>query len=421
MGGSEVRFVHSADIHLDSPLHGLGRLGNDDLAATLRMATRAAFDNLVAHCIGTRPDALLIAGDLYDGDWADYSTGAYFARRMRDLDDAGVPVLVVQGNHDAESVITRSLTLPPNVTLLSTDRPETKVLDDVGLAVHGQGFATKSVSVNLAREYPAPVPGVVNVGMLHTSVQGYDGHDPYAPCSIHDLTSRSYEYFALGHVHQRQTLASDECLVGFSGNLQGRHPRETGVKGVLDVSATPGGRASTTFVPLDVARWELIKVDVSEVADETELFTLVDRHIAAAREEAGARPVVVQVKLVGTSSLAAVLVDPERVGHEIRPRAERHGVAVDAIKSEVTVPPEHRYLPARQRALLDGVAAAAVADPSTLLGGRDVKPDVDALVSELNERYLRDLGVDLRNSEQRAALVRDAAARLVALAEGGAL
>ena len=230
MTDAEIHIVHAADIHLDSPLRGLGRLSDDDLANRLRLATRAAFDNLIDHCLATQPAALVLAGDLYDGDWRDYSTGVYFTNRMRDLDDAGIPVVLVQGNHDAESVISRSLTLPPNVTRLRTDRPETHVFDDVGLAVHGQGFATKSVSANLAVDYPAAIPGLVNVGVLHTSVQGYANHDPYAPCSVADLTGRGYEYFALGHVHTRQILAEGRTTVAFSGNLQGRHARELGPK-----------------------------------------------------------------------------------------------------------------------------------------------------------------------------------------------
>ncbi|MHB1213103.1 MAG: metallophosphoesterase family protein, partial [Candidatus Nanopelagicales bacterium] len=235
MSGDKVRVVHAADIHLDSPLHGLGRLSDEDLANRLRLATRGAFDNLVDHCLHTKPDALVLAGDLYDGDWRDYSTGVYFTTRMRDLADAGIPVVLVQGNHDAESVISRSLTLPPNVTRLRTDEPETHVLDDAGLAFHGQGFATKAVTANLAVAYPNPIPGLVHVGVLHTSVQGYENHDPYAPCTVADLTGKGYEYFALGHVHARQQLATGRTAVAFSGNLQGRHPRETGPKGAWEV------------------------------------------------------------------------------------------------------------------------------------------------------------------------------------------
>jgi DNA repair exonuclease SbcCD nuclease subunit len=421
MADDSVRLVHAADIHLDSPLRGLGRLDDPDLASEMRLATRRAFDKLVGHCLKTEPDLLVIAGDLYDGEWRDYSTGAYFCDRMRDLDDAAIPVVIVSGNHDAESVITRSLTLPPNVSLLSTAQPETVHFDDLGLAVHGQGFATKSVTANLAADYPSPVPGIVNVGVLHTSVEGYEGHDPYAPCTLADLTGRAYEYFALGHVHHRQVLTDGAQTVAFSGNLQGRHPRETGPKGVLDVRLAPGEPARTDFVALDVARWANVDVDVTEAEDDSTLFELVDRRIGLAREHAEGRPLVVRVRLTGTSALASTLTDTSRVGFEIRPRAARHGVAVDTITSEVETPVGRRALPASQRTVFEDVLRQATASPTTLLADPSVKPDLDALTSEVNERYLRETGLDLREAGQLAAAVTTAARRLQAMADGGLL
>lgn len=420
MTGTEIRIVHAADIHLDSALRGLGRLSDDDLASRLRLATREAFDNLIEHCLRTQPDALILAGDLYDGDWRDYSTGVYFTDRMRDLHDAHIPVILVQGNHDAESVISRSLTLPPNVTRLRTDRPETKVFADLGLAVHGQGFATKAVRANLAADYPAPLPGLVNVGVLHTSVQGYANHDPYAPCSVAELTGRGYEYFALGHVHTRQVLAEGESTVAFSGNLQGRHPRELGPKGALEVSLSPGAPARLSFVALDVARWECVEVDVSDARDESEAFDLVDAAVGRTREDAGDRPVVARITLVGTSSLAGRLADATRVGHEIRPRAERHEVAVDRIRSRVTAPLDRRHMPAAQRFALETVIAGMLADPGGLKADTSLKPDLDALVAEVSQ-YTRGVEPDVASTEQFADLVAEACQRLLAQADAGLL
>jgi DNA repair protein SbcD/Mre11 len=420
MTDDEIHIVHAADIHLDSALRGLGRLSDDDLANRLRLATREAFKKLIDHCLRTQPDALILAGDLYDGDWRDYSTGVYFSDRMRDLNDAGIPVVLVQGNHDAESVISRSLTLPPNVTRLRTDKPETKVLEDRGLAIHGQGFATKAVSANLVVDYPAPLSGLVNVGVLHTSVQGYANHDRYAPCSVAELTGRGYEYFALGHVHTRQVLAEGRTTVAFSGNLQGRHPGELGPKGALEVRLSPGAAAKLSFVALDVARWECVEVDVSDARDESEAFDLVDAAVGRTREDSGDRPVVARIALVGTSSLAGRLADATLVGHEIRPRAERHGVAVDRIRSNVAAPLDRRHMPAAQRLALEAVIAGMLADPGALKTEASLKPDLDALVAEVDQ-YTRGVEPDIASTEQFAALVTEACQRLLAQADAGLL
>ncbi len=421
MAGDMIRIVHAADIHLDSPLRGLGRLGDEDLANRLRSATREAFDRLIEHCLATLPGALVLAGDLYDGDWKDYSTGVHLTSRMRDLHDAGIPVVMVQGNHDAESVISLSLTLPPNVTRLSTARPETARFADIGLAVHGQGFATRAVSTNLALAYPPPDRDLVNVGLLHTSVQGYAAHDPYAPCSLADLTGLGYDYVALGHVHARETLSAGPSAVAFSGNLQGRHPGEPGAKGALDVALRPGGEAEITFLPLDVARWSLLEIDVTGAEDEAAVVARVEAEVGRARESADTRPVVARVRLVGTSHLAGVLADTERVGYEIRPMAARHAVAVDKIRSEVTAPADRRVMPEAQRATLESVLGTALADPALLFADPELAADLAALVSEVNERYTRTVGLDLRDAQQLAELVAEAAQRLGAKADGGLL
>src|SRR5690349_16787907 len=100
------KFLHAADVHLDSPLKGLARYEGAP-ADEIRGATRRAFDNLVELAIQEEAAFLLLAGDLYDGDWKDYNTGLFFVSRMRRLEEAGIPVFLISGNHDAASQITR--------------------------------------------------------------------------------------------------------------------------------------------------------------------------------------------------------------------------------------------------------------------------------------------------------------------------
>src|SRR3954447_2756218 len=169
-GRSRMKLVHAADIHLDSPMHGLTAYDTAPVDE-LRLATRAALRGLVDLCLDEQADALLIGGDLYDGDWHDYATGAHFVREAQRLREAGITVVVVTGNHDAASRITKALRLPEGVHVLPVDAPGTVVFEDLGLAVHGQGYATAAVTEDLSRAYPAPLSGLVNVGLLHTSAE----------------------------------------------------------------------------------------------------------------------------------------------------------------------------------------------------------------------------------------------------------
>jgi len=178
-----VRFIHAADIHLDSPLLGLERYEGAPVDA-IRGATRQSLQNLVNLACDEQVDLALIAGDLYDGDWKDYNTGLAFSSQMAKLREAGVRVFIVAGNHDAANQMTRRLRLPENVKMLSSREPETVVLDDLGVAIHGQGFDKQAVTDDLSIRYPDAVRGMVNIGLLHTCAEGREGHGRYAPCSL---------------------------------------------------------------------------------------------------------------------------------------------------------------------------------------------------------------------------------------------
>ena len=170
--------------------------------------------------------------------------------------------------------MTRALRLPDNVHVLDHERPQTVVLDDLGVAIHGQSFAKAATTENLATAYPAAVPGCVNIGLLHTGLTGLEGHERYAPCTLEDLRARGYDYWALGHIHTRGNPCADPSIV-FPGNPQGRHIREAGVKGCLLASCTPVGGVETEFQRLDLVRWERGRVDATDLTTEPELLDRV--------------------------------------------------------------------------------------------------------------------------------------------------
>ncbi len=292
-------FLHAADLHLDSPMHKLEAYEGAPVEE-LRNATRRALENLVNLALTEEVAFVLIAGDLYDGDWKDYNTGLHFVSQMRKLREAGIPVLVAAGNHDAASRITRTLRLPEGVHLFPSERPGTVLLEDSGAAVHGQSFVSPSVRRDLAAGYPDRDPGRFNIGLLHTCATGREGHEPYAPCSLETLQSKGYDYWALGHVHRREVLLEDPLVV-FPGNTQGRNVRETGPKGCVLVSVDDRARPRAVFHPLDEARWFVEEVDAS--GDRTG-YDVVDRAVSrfqALLEENPGLPLVVRVPIIGES------------------------------------------------------------------------------------------------------------------------
>ncbi len=299
------KFIHAADTHLDSALRGLERYEGAPVNE-IRSATRRAFDNLIELAIDEEVAFVLLAGDLYDGDWKDYNTGLYLVECMGRLRRAGIRVFAVAGNHDAASQITKHLRLPDNVRMFSTRTPERVVLDDLGVAIHGRGFAARAVTDDLSRGYPQGDPQLFNIGLLHTCLDGKPGHEPYAPCTVDGLRQKGYQYWALGHVHKREEVSRDPWIV-FPGNTQGRHIRETGPKGCTLVSVDNGAVAEVEHRSLDVLRWSLCEVDVSNSESVDEVYEQVREVLQRALDTAEGRPVAARLILQGPCACHARL------------------------------------------------------------------------------------------------------------------
>ena len=217
------RFVHAADIHLDSPLRSLA-LRNPGLAELIGNATRHAFIRIVDLCLEEQVDALLLAGDLYDGEQTSMKTARFLAEQLRRLDAAGIKVFIIRGNHDALSKITKELVLPENVHLFGGRADAVDIPRDRGersIAIHGLSFTKPQAPESLLAKYRPPVAGAINIGLMHTSLDGSPPHDVYAPCSTAELLASGFRYWALGHIHKRST-AEGPCTVVMPGIPQGR-------------------------------------------------------------------------------------------------------------------------------------------------------------------------------------------------------
>ncbi len=313
-----MKFLHAADLHLDSPLRGLERHGDDTPNDAIRGASRRAFDALVRLAIDEQVSFVLVAGDLYDGTWRDVGSASFLAKKLGELERAGIRVFAVLGNHDAESRLLDAIERRSNLTVFPSDAPRTERLEALGVALHGQSFGAREVMENLAAGYPARVEGMLNVGLLHTSLDGRPGHQPYAPCTLADLEARGYDYWALGHVHGREIVRAGDPWVVFPGCLQGRHAREVGPKGATLVTVEHGRVERVEERVLDVVRWARCDVDVGGLEDLGDVISAGLEAIARAVEEArdAGRPELLagRLRFVGRTKLdAALRADPLRL------------------------------------------------------------------------------------------------------------
>ncbi|MDA8251726.1 MAG: DNA repair exonuclease [Rhodospirillales bacterium] len=300
---SSFVFLHAADLHIDSPLRGLEAGASAD---RIRTATRVAFTNLVDLALRERVAFVVIAGDVFDGDWPDWRTGQFFVQETLRLTRAGIRVVLIRGNHDAQSVVSQRLSLPEGARMLATDRPETLRFAEHNVCVHGQSFATREVTENLVRNYPAPVPGNLNIGVLHTSASGRPGHATYAPCTVEQLITHGYDYWALGHVHAREVLSRSPWIV-FPGNTQGRHVGEVGPKGATLVTVRDGRIEEAVHHELDVVRWAVLDIDVTGADDEEQVFAATRARLADELGNNAGRLLAVRLVLTGACDAHSAL------------------------------------------------------------------------------------------------------------------
>ena len=303
------KILHAADIHLDSPLRNLTRY-EDAPADQIRGASRRALENMVELAINQEVDLVVIAGDLYDGDWPDQNTGLFFVSQARRLIDAGIPIAVIRGNHDAFNKMTLNLRLPKNPdgseVMLSEKSVDSREFDfgDLSVAVHGRSYRKQHERSDLVKDYPQPRSGMFNLGLLHTSLTGFEGHTAYAPCTPQQLADFGYDYWALGHIHQRGEHQIDGAApVVFSGIVQGRKINEPGAKGCVIVEIDSRGETNRTFHPLDLVRFEVCPIDVADFDRVDDVIDSYETWLEGKLGEIDDRLLVPRVELRGPTPL----------------------------------------------------------------------------------------------------------------------
>ncbi len=373
------RFVHAADIHLDSPLRSLA-LRDPGLAELIGNATRGAFVALIDLCLEERVDALLLAGDLYDGDQTSMKTARYLAEQLRRLHEAAIRVFVIRGNHDALSRITRELTFPDTVKLFG-GRAELVTVERADsafpVAIHGVSFAQPHASESLLPRYRGPAEGAVNIALMHTSLAGAAGHDPYAPCTVAELQAAGFRYWALGHVHRR-TVVSGGCTIVMPGMPQGRDINEAGAKSVTLVTIADDRSIHVEERVTSIAQFERVEVEITGVGEWREMVGRVAQALERARAAAVSEHLVARLRITGATELAwRVRHDAELLRTEADDRGASAGRCwIERIEVDCSIPG----------------AAATAADPvnelrrlinDEVLGSGAYQAEVAALAEEL--------------------------------------
>lgn len=352
-----VRFLHSADLHLDSPLRSLASR-NSELGTLLEDASRTVLCRLVDTAIEEAVDAVLIAGDLFDGELRDVRTAKLLERELQRLANINIPVFIIWGNHDAQAKLGDVLDLPANVHTFDGRGGSASFADDQAV-VHGVSFATRKAPNSLLPKFSPPAPGCFNIGMLHTSLTGSEGHNSYAPCTVQELIDMGYDYWALGHIHKRKVHHLDPAIV-MPGNPLGRHINESGDRSISLVSLEQGKPPNITTVSIAPVRFERISIALDGIEERRDAFELITDTIEQFRDSNDVDHLIVRVELIGATSAASHYHrNKESILIELRLRYEhRDDLWIDSLdtrklcatesNSHTTKPTAHSFISSLQ-------------------------------------------------------------------------
>lgn len=303
------RFIHAADLHLDTPFRGTSSLP-EPFRTQLRESTFAAFANLVQLAISENIDFVVLAGDIYDA--ADRSLRAQlrFQRGLQQLQEHRIPVFIVHGNHDPANGPQADLQWPELVHIFGTREVTTAIayrggrVEEPLAAVCGISYANAALQENVALQYQRQAgSSLYHIGLLHGNVDGDPLHDNYAPCSKQDLIASGLDYWALGHIHLRQLLAESRPMIVYPGNIQARSMKETGTKGCYIVEVSEQAETKLTFQALDTVRFEAVHMDLQDISSEQELKDQLELQLELLREWAEGRMSIVRLIVTGRTSL----------------------------------------------------------------------------------------------------------------------
>ena len=311
-----MKFIHCADVHLDTPLQGLAQYPGAPVNE-IRNATRRAFEKILSAAISEKVDFLIIAGDLYDIGLKSFESALFFNKEIARLKDAEIDVYLIYGNHDATSKLIKQIRPPANIKVFRSSEPQTLLNEELRVAIHGQSFATPEIMDDLATNYPQPVPNFFNIGVLHTNLSGISEHANYAPCSLQTLKNKGYQYWALGHVHNGQVLCTDPYIV-YPGNIQGRNGKEQGEKSCELVTVSETGTISIEKIFTSVVPWVEAEIDASGCQTSDEVYEKVRGRFGGLLSEAKERVTAVRLRVLGTTDAHTELNrDPEQVRNEV--------------------------------------------------------------------------------------------------------
>ena len=253
-----IKLLHAADLHLDSPFSGL----SPEQAAARRKEQRELPAKLAELCRIHGCDALLLAGDVFDGESVAPET---VEALLAAFAACPCPVFLAPGNHDPLSAASpyRTERWPVNVHIFASRAISPVELPEQHCRVFGAGFESAYES-GLLGGFSAPQDGWVNVMVLHGDA--LNPNSPYNAVTKEQIAASGLRYLALGHIHQASgLLRAGHTAYAWPGCAMGRGFDELGQKGAY-LGEISGSGVRLDFLPLSGRKYEILRVDAGDDA-----------------------------------------------------------------------------------------------------------------------------------------------------------
>lgn len=333
-----IKIIHTADLHLDSPLSSLA-LRDEELQQRVQLASRDTLKTIVDLAIEIEVTAILICGDLFDRMQRSARTAAFLTMQFDRLKREGIQVFYIKGNHDAENPITNEAVFPDNIHIF-TGHGSFVELEGTSVRIHGVSFSGRSAPESLVPKFKLPVPGMINIAMLHTSLAGSVGHDTYAPCSVNDLSAAGFDYWALGHIHKRSVHSESPWIV-MPGTPQGRDIGESGPKSITLITIDDGQITAEEILTSSV-EFAVANIDISNHEVIETLHKCIKERLHQQLDQIQTDNAILRVCFTGESNLSwQVLRDQEFLKEFVRETAAEIGrLWIDKVTFDVSAKSE---------------------------------------------------------------------------------
>lgn len=304
---SKIKFIHTADLHLDTPFKGLSDIPIN-IYKKIQQSTLQAYDKIIELCIDNKVDFLLIAGDTFDLDKVSLTAQIHFHKGLKKLNAYGIKVYIILGNHDSFEQKNTYINWPDNTHFFSHEKVESISFykKDLEVArIYGRSYPTKRFNENIVKDYyfdNKSDKDIFKIALLHTNVDGIYENDSYAPSSLKDLKSTDVNYWALGHIHSAQILSEKNPVIIYPGNPQGRNIKETGLKSCTLVEVNNSNTISLKTLPTSLILWEHISINITEANTIDDVISIIENELYDVLENSKI-PIIARLTLTGLTSL----------------------------------------------------------------------------------------------------------------------